>query len=1156
MSAQIPRAVFVSYASQDAESARRVCDALRRTGVEVWFDQSELRGGDAWDQKIKKQIRECALFIPIISSNTNARAEGYFRLEWKLAVDRSHLMADDAPFLVPAVIDDLTDAAARVPDRFREVQWSRLLTADAANAFAGRIRGLLDAPATPTVSFGSEETVATAPVRTTSTRTGGSPPVPVLDWSPAVSTRVPNTEWTLEAKLGEGGFGEVWLGRHQTMKERRVFKFCFREDRVRSLKRELTLFRVLKERVGGHPNIVRLLDVHFGEPPFYIEMDYVEGQSLKAWCEQQGGAAQVPLAVRLDLVAQIAEALHAAHTAGVIHRDVKPGNILVTSAATPNARPTAKLTDFGIGQVISEEALNGVTKSGFTQSIVIDSSSARSGTQLYMAPELLAGEPASAHSDLYSLGVVLFQLVVGDMHRPLTTDWERAVEDSLLREDLRHCFASRPVERFASTQLLAESLRAYDERRAVRTREEATVAARQRLARRWKVLRTVAIAAIVIGLGTTLAWFLQRSARTRWARQQALPEISRLAQAGDIPAAFALALEAEKYLPDDPALLALWPRIATKTTIQTTPAGAEVFIKEYRKPDSEWRRLGRSPLEKIRLPNTFYRWKILAEGHEPIEQAASAGAVAKFSPSKLGELPPAMVRVAGAVTNATFTGFPSVRLGDYAIDKFEVTNRQFKEFIDQGGYASERFWQQPFVADDKTLSWQEAVGLFRDATGQPGPAAWKNGTYADGEAEYPVTGVSWFEAAAYAEFAGKRLPSTFHWRQAALVTAAESIVPLSNFSRKGLARVGSYQGMSGCGAYDLAGNAKEWCWNEANPGRRYILGGAWREPEYMFSQFDALSPFDRSPLNGFRCVKILAAAPADERMDGPILPPARDYAQEKPVSDEEFQVYRRLFAYDRTALDARIDAVDDSSPEWRREKISFDVAYGKGRMPAFLFLPKIVSPPYQTLVFFPGSNAQTQSSPSSERLAQMDRVALILRGGRAVMYPIYWGTYERGQEQPGRPALQSIAYRDYVINQAKDLGRSIDYLETRSDIKTDKLGYIGFSWGGAMGPVLTAVETRIKVSVMVIGGFYRNPVAREVDSINFAPRIKVPTLMLSGRDDFTFPLETSQRPMYRFIGTPSEHKRHVLFDSGHAVPAEPSSKEIHAWLDRYIGPVK
>src|SRR5262245_5785478 len=135
--------IFLSYASQDAEPAQRICDALRAAGLEVWFDQSELRGGDAWDQKIRRQIKECALFVPVISANTNARPEGYFRLEWKLAVDRSHLLADDHPFLFPIVIGDVSDAGARVPDKFREVQWTRLRLEETPVELAGRIAKLL-----------------------------------------------------------------------------------------------------------------------------------------------------------------------------------------------------------------------------------------------------------------------------------------------------------------------------------------------------------------------------------------------------------------------------------------------------------------------------------------------------------------------------------------------------------------------------------------------------------------------------------------------------------------------------------------------------------------------------------------------------------------------------------------------------------------------------------------------------------------------------------------------------------------------------------------------------------------------------------------------------------------------------------------------------
>ena len=137
------QAIFLSYASQDADAARRICDALRATGLEVWFDQSELHGGDARDASIRKQIKECLLFLPIVSANTQARDEGYFRLEWKLAVDRSHLMVDNKAFFFPIVIDETLAADANVPDKFRERQWSRLNNDIAISAFAAQIAKIL-----------------------------------------------------------------------------------------------------------------------------------------------------------------------------------------------------------------------------------------------------------------------------------------------------------------------------------------------------------------------------------------------------------------------------------------------------------------------------------------------------------------------------------------------------------------------------------------------------------------------------------------------------------------------------------------------------------------------------------------------------------------------------------------------------------------------------------------------------------------------------------------------------------------------------------------------------------------------------------------------------------------------------------------------------
>ena len=136
--------MFLSYASQDAAAVIRIASALREAGVEVWFDQNELGGGDAWDAKIRRQLAECALFVPVISANTQARLEGYFRIEWKLAAQRTHAMAEEKAFLLPVVIDDTRDAEAKVPGEFRPVQWTRLAGGDVSAAFVARVKSLLD----------------------------------------------------------------------------------------------------------------------------------------------------------------------------------------------------------------------------------------------------------------------------------------------------------------------------------------------------------------------------------------------------------------------------------------------------------------------------------------------------------------------------------------------------------------------------------------------------------------------------------------------------------------------------------------------------------------------------------------------------------------------------------------------------------------------------------------------------------------------------------------------------------------------------------------------------------------------------------------------------------------------------------------------------
>jgi cephalosporin-C deacetylase-like acetyl esterase len=243
--------------------------------------------------------------------------------------------------------------------------------------------------------------------------------------------------------------------------------------------------------------------------------------------------------------------------------------------------------------------------------------------------------------------------------------------------------------------------------------------------------------------------------------------------------------------------------------------------------------------------------------------------------------------------------------------------------------------------------------------------------------------------------------------------------------------------------------------------------------------------------------------------------------------------------------------------DWREEKITFDAAYAGDRVIAYLFLPKKASPPFQAVVHFPGAGAAHMRSSAKSLSMYLSDFDFIIKSGRAVLFPIYKGTFERGGgPKPIYWPNTTSSYRDNVIMWSKDLGRSIDYLETRPDIDHDKLAYEGYSWGAAMGALLPAVEKRFKALVLIAPGFYLQERLPEVDQVNFAPRVESPVLMLNGRFDFIWPPSISQEPMFRLLGTPKEHKRRVVYDTGHDIPRTEMIKESLKWLDRYLGPVQ
>jgi eukaryotic-like serine/threonine-protein kinase len=232
--------------------------------------------------------------------------------------------------------------------------------------------------------------------------------------------------------------------------------------------------------------------------------------------------------------------------------------------------------------------------------------------------------------------------------------------------------------------------------------------------------------------------------------------------------------------------------------------------------------------------------------------------------------------------------------------------------------------------------------------------------------------------------------------------------------------------------------------------------------------------------------------------------------------------------------------------------------YGGERMPVHLYLPKNVKPPYQAVLFFPGTLAIGAESTTNLQLNTFG-IDFIVMSGRALVYPVYKYTYGRSDPRVASAVPQTRAHTTWVQQLVSDARRALDYVETRPDIDATRLAYYGLSWGAQLGPITIALDPRIKAGVLLMGGLGSAKPAPEVDPFNFAPRVRIPILMLNGDQDFIFPLQTSQRPLFQGLGTPSADKKHVLYPGGHEIFMTQHSQivqEVVGWLDRYVGRVQ
>jgi eukaryotic-like serine/threonine-protein kinase len=892
-------------------------------------------------------------------------------------------------------------------------------------------------------------------------------------------------------------------------------------------------------------------------------------EDIKKWIERQDSIEKIPLKTRLDLIARLAIAPVVGQEGAKSHEAGRPGN---SPSRAPNG---AASSETGRGPGSAGQGLEILFQGMFQAGVA---------SMPYRAPELQDGQPPSARSEVYALGVLMYQMVVGDLSRPLDPNWAEAVQDDILRQEIAAAVEIDPDKRIANPAMLSQRLRNLEERRRLLLAEGVQENQKQEaLLRGQRMRRHLAYGSLFAMILALLTWFgvyhqkvSQVEAAKKTAYETALPRIKQLIEEEKYPEAYASAREIEKVIPDNPTLQQYINDATNTFDIETMPARARVSYRPYNDLDGPWVELGAAPIQAAAIPLGMARVRIEKQGYAtrevtlPVAPRYSMGAgsqmaigfsnVLEFDLYEKNRVPDGMVPVDGGRFFVGVKGVPATEAilnGPFFIDQFEVTNRAYKEFVDLGGYSDPRYWKEEFKKDGNTISWDEAVNKFVDRTGCSGPATWERGEYPQGQDDYPVSGISWYEAAAYARFRGKTLPTLYHWARAAfsrnelLAPLSPWIISQSNIEGTTVAPVGSFPGIASSGASDMAGNMREWCWNEAGEGTRYCLGGSWQDPAYIINDSCTPSAWDRSETNGFRCALYPADAPPSEAQLKPANFRFHDAYTIPPRTKESLETIKKMFAYEKGPLNPVVESRKPGGKGWVREKVTIDAAYDNERLVIYLDLPTGCPPPYKAVIYFPGVGALVNKTFSRSFL--WEPWDLIPENGRALISPIYSGCYERGGEKPfgGKKTFIQLWF-----DRLNDLRRTIDYLETRKDIDVRNLAFLGLCWGGIEGPKISPYEGRIKSLILISGGFYM-PVAWGKPDALTQCLTEIPVLMLNGKYDYVMTVETHQKPLFELIATPPEHKKHVIYDCGHLpLPQGPMMKEIFAWLDKYQGPVE
>lgn len=716
-----------------------------------------------------------------------------------------------------------------------------------------------------------------------------------------------------------------------------------------------------------------------------------------------------------------------------------------------------------------------------------------------------------------------------------------------------------------------------------------TVRAEQRPEPASRSSTALAVAAALAAM-TLAAWMWHSGGVERAEHERVALQVLALVADDRYAEAFRLAsplVEAGR-LEDDGALREAWQELAQPMVPRIAEDGATVYFKGYSEAAGDWIEAGVTPFARpVPAPRGTLRLMVTKPGFrtayfaianpgpfapDAVVQRQLEGnrGVTPLPLAKIGAVPDDMVVVPRTDIPVWVPGWTVSRLGEFRreipeflIARTEVTNQQFKEFIDAGGYDEPSYWEDlTFVENGRLLSWAEARARFIDSTHRPGPAEWQLSTYPAGRDSYPVGGISWYEAMAYARFRGQTLPTIHHWARAAFApfdpryNVAPAVALSSRYSADGPAPA-DFDGLGPWGTLNMAGNVREWLWNSAGDVA-LSPGGAWSD--YALENWGTYpnAPMDRSPTNGMRLMQtptedaLLAELrePIHRVMDGDLRPIA-------PVSDEAFAAMRMQFDQARAEPTDVAVSIVEQTPQWTAEEVVLTFADSQ-RATLYVIKPRAYTKPLQPVIYAPAANCCVLARPNRDALEQLNDVDYVVAGGRALILPIWFGSYQRFLRTDIDARQRADRERESALAWQRDIRIVLDYLETRSDIDMQRASFVGASIGSFGQGIVLALEPRLKAAVLISSGIVRvetpHPLA---DFVNYAPRITIPVLMINGRMDHLFPYRTSQQALLDLLGTERSAKEHIVYDGGHYQYRRNSvARNVTDWFDRYLGPTR